>query len=243
MSTPDQDHGNRGENHPDTAPIPNFDYLAIPGPMTHLPSSRLFNASLDRLDQGTLLLSLENVLADIVAVDGESASPGSQLSSARDEIPSLQRPSTGAGQQASTDGHEDASQHTDNTRNDASTVQQDGADAVDSIAHAEQLHDAQRAWHLHQDRDGVDSTAPSTNEAAVTAPTAPTTPQQTERQNSTIQPLGRRSPERISRRRRRRRALGWLQRTIRHPLPWNQNRRHDLRHAVHAVRQVMSRGL
>lgn len=86
MSTPDQDHGNRGENHPDTAPIPNFDYLAIPGPMTHLPSSRLFNASLDRLDQGTLLLSLENVLADIVAVDGESASPGSQLSSARDGI-------------------------------------------------------------------------------------------------------------------------------------------------------------
>ncbi|KAI4157620.1 MAG: hypothetical protein LQ342_008147 [Letrouitia transgressa] len=226
MSTPDHDQGNRGENHLYTAPIPNFDHLAVPGPMTHLPSSRSFNASLDRLNQ---------------AVDGESASPGSQLSSARDETPASRRPSTDAGQQASTDGHEDANQHTDDIRNDAATIRQEAAAAADSIAHAEQLQNAQQDWHLHQDPGGVSSTVPSTNEA-VTAHTAPTTPQQTEPQNPTIQPPGRRSPERINRRRRQR-ALTWLQRTIRHPLPWSQNHRHDLRYAMHAVRRAVRRGL
>ncbi|KAL9044898.1 MAG: hypothetical protein Q9214_001994 [Letrouitia sp. 1 TL-2023] len=212
MSTPDHDQGNREENHPYNAPIPNFDHLAVPGPMTHLPSSRSFNASLDRLNQGT---------------------------------PVSRRPGTGAGQQASTDGHEDAGRHTNNARNDAATVQQEATAAAaateDSIAPVEQLHNAQQDLHQHRDSGGVNSTVPSTNEA-VTAPTAPTTPQQTEPQSPTIQPPVRRSPDRL-RHRRRQRALRWLQRTLRHPLPWNQNRRHDLRYAVNAVRRVVSRGL
>ncbi|KAL9609639.1 MAG: hypothetical protein Q9167_005616 [Letrouitia subvulpina] len=238
ISISDRDQGNGGEDHLYNTPIPDFDHLAVPGPMTHLPSSHSFNASLDRLNQGMLLLYLENLLADVVAVDGESASPHSHSSSARDVS---QRPSIAAGQHASTDGHEDGSQHTDNARNNAATVRQEAATAAESSAHEEQLRNAQQDWHLHHDPGGVNSTVPSTNEA-ITAPTAPTTPQQTEPSSPTMQPPARRSPDRINRHRRRR-ALRWLQRTLRHPLPWNQNRRHDSRDAMHAVRRVMRHGL